>query len=50
MDEYSISEVDWGAHDSCHFLYLVYIDLDAKAKDFFAQELWGGLPQRLPPL
>ena len=46
MDEYSISEVDWGAHDSSYFLYLMYIDLDAKPKDFFTQELWGGLPQR----
>ena len=45
MDEYSISEVDWGAHDSSYFLYLVYIDLGAKPKDFFTQELWGGLPQ-----
>ena len=46
MDEHSIYEVDWGAHDSRYFLYLVYIDLDAKPKDFFIQELWGGLPQR----
>ena len=45
MDEYSISEVDWRAHDSSYFLYLVYIDLGAKPKDFFTQELWGGLPQ-----
>ena len=28
------------------FSILVYIDLDAKPKDFFTQELWGGLPQR----
>ena len=41
-----MSEVDWGAHDSSYFLYLVYIDLDAKPKDFFTQELWGGLPRR----
>ena len=46
MDEYSISEVDCGAHDPSYFLYLVYIDLDEKPKDFFTQELWGGLPQR----
>ena len=46
MDEYSISEVDWGAHDSRYFLYLVHIDPDAKPKHFFTQELWGGLPQR----
>ena len=49
MDEYSISEVDWGANDSSYFLYLVYIDLDAKPKDFFTQELWGGLSQRTSP-
>ena len=46
INEYSISEVDWGAHDSSYFLYPVYIDLDAKPKDFFTQELQGGLPQR----
>ena len=43
---HSITEVDWGAHDSSLFLYLVYIDHDAKPKDFFTQGLWGGLPQR----
>ena len=47
MDEYSISEVDWGAHDSSYFLFLVNIDYDAKTKDFFTQELWGGLSQRI---
>ena len=46
MGKHSISEVNWGNHDSSYFFYLVYIDLDAKAKDFFTQELWGGLPQR----
>ena len=46
MTEFSLSEVDWGAHDSSYFLYLVYIDLDSKPKDFFNQELWGGLSQR----
>ena len=45
MDEWSISEVDWGTHDSNYFLYLVYIDLDAKPKYFFTQELWGELSQ-----
>ena len=35
-----------GAHDSSFFLFLVNIDYDAKPKDFFTQELWGGLPQR----
>ena len=39
MDKYSISEVDWRAHDSSYFLYHVYIDLDAKPKDIFTQEL-----------
>ena len=39
MDEYSISEVDWAAHDSSYFLYLLYIDLNAKPKDFITQEL-----------
>ena len=46
MNEFSLSEVDWGAHDSSFFLFLVNIDYDAKPKDFFTQELWGGLPQR----
>ena len=46
MDEYSISEVDWGAHDPSYMLYLVHIDLDAKPKDFFTQELWGELSQK----
>ena len=41
-----LSEVDWGAHDSSLFLYLVHIDHDPKPKDFFTQGLWGGLPQR----
>ena len=39
MDEYSISKVDWGVHDSSYFLYLVYIDLDAKPKDFFTLKI-----------
>ena len=41
-----ISKVDWGAHDSSFFLYLVHIDHDAKPKNFFTQGLWGGLLQR----
>ena len=41
---HNISEVDWGAlHDSSFFLFLVNIYCDAKPKDFFTQELWGGL-------
>ena len=44
---HNIAEVDWGAlHDSSFFLFLVNIDFDAKPKDFFTQELWGGLPER----
>ena len=39
--------MDWGAlHDSSFFLFLVNIDYDAKPKDFFTQELWGGLSER----
>ena len=41
-----LSEVDWGAHDSSFFLYLVHIDHDAKPKDFFTQGLCRGLTQR----
>ena len=44
---HNISEVDWGdLHDSSIFLFLVNIDYDAKPKDFFTQELWGGPPER----
>ena len=44
---HNISEVDWGAlHDSSFFLFLVNIDYDATPKDFFTQELWGGLSER----
>ena len=51
MDEYSISEVDWGAHDPSYFLCLVYIDFDAKPKDFYTQELWEDYHKgHLPPL
>ena len=46
MDGCILSEVDWGAHDSSLFLYLVHIDHDVKPKDLFTQGLWGGLPQR----
>ena len=46
INECMLSEVDWGAHGSSFFLYLVHIDHDAKPKDFFTQGLWGGLPQR----
>ena len=44
---HNISEVDLGAlHDSSFFLFFVNIDYDAKPKDFFTQELWGGLSER----
>ena len=44
---HNISEVDWGAvHESSHFHFLVNIDYEAKTKDFFTEELWGGLPER----
>ena len=39
MDGYSISEVDWRAHDSSYFLYLVHIDPDAKSKNFSTKEM-----------
>ena len=48
MDGCMFSDIDWEAHDSSFFLYLVHIDHDAKLKDFFMQGLWGGLPQRTP--
>ena len=44
---HNISEENWGAlHDSSFFLFVVNSDYDAKPKDFFTQELWGGLPER----
>ena len=47
MNKILLSEVDWGAlHDSSFFLFLVNIDYDAKPKDFFTQELGGGLSER----
>ena len=45
MDGCILSEVDWGAHDSSLFLFLVHIDHGAKPKDFFTHELRGRLPQ-----
>ena len=42
--------MDWGAlHDSSFFCFLINIDYDGKPKDFFTQELWGGLPERKSP-
>ena len=47
MNEILLSVVDWGAFQvSSFFLFLVNIDYDAKPKDFFTQELWGGLSER----
>ena len=46
MNEFLFSEVDWGAHDSSLFLFLVNIDYDAKAKEPSIQGLWGELQQR----
>ena len=43
--------MDWGAlHDSSFLLFLVNIDYDVKPKDFFTQEIWGGLPERTPSI
>ena len=47
MTEFLLSEVDWGAHDSCVFLFLVNFDCDAKPMEFFTQELWGELQQKM---
>ena len=46
INECMLTEVDWGAHDSSFFLYLVNIDHDAKLKDFFTQGLCILLPQK----
>ena len=47
MIEFLFSEVDWGAHDSSFFLFLVNIDYDAKLMEFFTQGLWGELQQKM---
>ena len=47
MTEFLLSEVDWGAHDSSFFLFLVNFDYDAKPMEFFSQELWGELQQTM---
>ena len=49
MNESLLSEVDWGAHDSSVFLFLVIIDYDARSKEFFIQVLWGELQQHRTP-
>ena len=47
MNELLSYEVDWGAHDSSFFLFLVNIDYDAKQLEFFTQGLWGELQQTM---
>ena len=46
MNESLPSEVDWGAHDSSVFLFLVDIDYDAKPNESSIQGLWGELQHR----
>ena len=46
MNESLLSLVDWGAHDSNVFLFLVNIDYDAKPNKSSIQELWGELQHR----
>ena len=46
MNESLLSEVDWGAHDSSIFLFLVNIDYDAKPNESSIQGLWGELQHR----
>ena len=47
------SEVDWGAHDSSFFLFLLNIDYDANPKEYVIQGLWGELQPSIsstPPI
>ena len=46
LDTTSLKWIGGALHDSSFFLFLVNIDYDAKPKDFFTQELWGGLSER----
>ena len=46
MNESLLSEVDWGAHDSNVFLFLVNIDYDSKPNESPIQGLWGELQHR----
>ena len=41
MNESLLSEVDWGAHDSSVFLFLINIDYGAKPNESSIQGLWG---------
>ena len=47
MNKFLFSVVDWGAHDSSFFLFLVNIDHDAKPMEFFTQGLWRELQQSI---
>ena len=46
MNESLLSEVDWGAHDSSVFLFLVNIYYNAKPNESSIQGLWGELHHR----
>ena len=46
MNESLFSEVDWGAHDSSVFLFLINIDYDAIPNESSIQGLWGELHHR----
>ena len=46
MNKSMLSEVDWGAHDSSVFFFLVNIESDAKPKESPIQGLWGELQHR----
>ena len=46
MNESLLSEVDWGAHDSSVFLFLVNIDYDETPNESSIQGLWGELQHR----
>ena len=46
MNESLLSEVDWGAHDSSIFLFLVNIEYDAEPNESSIQGLWGELQHR----
>ena len=46
MNESLLSELDWGAHDSSVFLFLVNIDYDANPNESSIKGLWGELQHR----
>ena len=49
MNESLLSEVDWGAHDSSVFRFLVNIDYDAKPNESSIQGLWENYNIEHPP-